>query len=162
MAVHKLHLDDLYDDDFELIAIHSPLEDFRLAYFLNKNLPVLFSKSKQSIEVATKDGEAFFSKFIFDDEDNDMQWSLVQNKIEIIANDTNSGQDLFLDANFEIETSVFLIPEFKKVDYFLKIENNHDTFELDEIIRKINTIERISTVYTIDPDKIKSKNNLIF
>src|SRR5215467_368125 len=111
MAVHKLHLDDLYDDDFELIAIHSRLEDYRLAYFLNQNLPVLLSKSKHSIEVATKDGEAFFSKFIFDDEDNDMQWSLVQNKIEIIAANSNGAQNLFLDANLEMETSIYLIPE---------------------------------------------------
>ena len=162
MAVHKLHLDDLYDDDYELIAIHSPLEDYRLAYFLNQKLPVLLSKSKDSIEVTTKEGEAFFSKFIFDDETNHMQWSLVQNKIEIIASGTNNTQDLFLDAQFEMETSVFLIPEFRKVDYFLKIENNHDTFDLDDIIKKINLIERISTVYTVDPDKIKSKNNLIF
>src|SRR5688572_15898902 len=162
MAVHKLDPEDLYDDDYDLIAIHSPLEDYRLAYFLNQKLPVLLSKSKHSIEVSTKDGEALFSKFIFDDEANDMFWSMFQNKNEIVTSGTNSGQDLFLDANLEMETSVFLMPEFRKVDYFLKIENNHDTFDLDEIIRKINTIERISTVYTIDPEKIKSKNNLIF
>src|SRR6478609_6410321 len=100
MAVHKLHLDDLYDDDFELIAIHSRLEDYRLAYFLNKNLHILLGKSKNSIEIA--------------------------------ANSKNS-QDLFLDT--EMETSIYLIPEFKKVDYFLKIENNHDTFDLDVLVK---------------------------
>ena len=162
MAVHKLDPEDLYDDDYELIAIHSPLEDYRLAYFINQKLPILLSKSKHSIEVAAKEGEAFFSKFIFDDEPNDILWSLVQNKNEITTTNTNSGQDLFLDAYLEMETSIFLMPEFKKVDYFLKIENNHNTFDLDEIIRKINTIERISTVYIVDPEKIKSKNNLIF
>jgi len=30
------------------------------------------------------------------------------------------------------------------------------------LVSKINTIERINTVYLIDPEKIKSKNNLIF
>src|SRR5206468_12878430 len=110
MAVHKLHLDDLYDDDYDLIAIHSPLEDYRLAYFLNQRLPILLNKSKNSIEVTTKDGETFFSKFIFDDETNDMQWSLVQNKNEIIITNANTGQDLFLDTHFKMETSIFLIP----------------------------------------------------
>jgi hypothetical protein len=162
MAVHKLQLDDLYDYDYDLIAIHSLLEDYRLAYFLNQSLPILLSKSKDSIEITTKDGEAFFSKFIFEDKANHIQWSLIQNKNEIVTSGSGNDQDLFLNTNFEIETSVFLIPEYKKVDYFLKIENNHDTFNIDEIIKKINTIERISTVYSIDPDKIKSKNNLIF
>jgi len=162
MTVHKLHPEDLYDTDYELIAIHSPLEDYRLAYFLNQKLPVLLSKCKHSLEVATKEGEVFFSKFIFEDNANDIQWSLIQNKNEIVSISTEINQSLFLDSDFEIETSIYLMPEFKKVDYFLKIENNHDTFDMDEIVRTINTIDRINTVYTVDPQKIKSKNNLIF
>jgi len=55
-----------------------------------------------------------------------------------------------------------LLPELKKVDYFLKIKNNHDTFDIEQVIKTINTIERISTVYAVIPEKIKSKNNLIF
>jgi hypothetical protein len=54
------------------------------------------------------------------------------------------------------------LPEFKKADYFLKIEKTDDTIELSQIKQIINEIEPISTAYIVDIDQIKSKNNLIF
>ena len=41
MAVLKLHLEEFDEVDYELIAIHSPLDDFRLAYFINQNFPII-------------------------------------------------------------------------------------------------------------------------
>ena len=35
MALHKLQVDDFYDDTYKLIAVHCALEDYRLAYLLN-------------------------------------------------------------------------------------------------------------------------------
>ena len=62
----------------------------------------------------------------------------------------------------EISTKVFLLPEFKKADYFLKIENIDDTIDVSQIKTTLNTIDSISAVYTVDTNLIKSKNNLIF
>ncbi len=161
-SVQKFHPNDFYDDDFELIAIHSSLEDFRLAYFINQKLPVLLSKCKEPIGLTTKNTEVFFSKFIFEDEANDAQWYLFANMVEAVSTIENNTQDLFLDSKLEIEETFFLLPEFKKVDYFLKIENNLSITGLPDIVKRLNSIERISAVYTVDHDKIKSKNNLIF
>ena len=162
MAILKLHLDEFDEIDYDLIAIHSALEDYRLAYFINQKLPVNLSKSKEEIGVITKEGEAFFMKFDFDDTSKDILWSLIPNKNEIVIKKNSTGQNLFLNTSVEIATKVYLLPELKKVDYFLKIENNKGSFDLNEIIRAINTIDRISTVYAVIPEKIKSKNNLIF
>lgn len=162
MGIHKLHLDEFDEVDYELIAIHTSLEDFRLAYFINQQLPILLSRSNDEIGITTKDGEAAFTKFSYDDVAKDILWSLVQNKNEIITYKKNNTQDLFLDENVEIATKVYLLPELKKVDYFLKIENNCNTFEIEEILQKLNKIEWITTVYEVIPDNIKSKNNLIF
>ena len=162
MAVLKLHLDEFDEVDYDLIAIHSSLEDFRLAYFINQNLPIILSKNKEEIGVLVKEGEAFFSKFIFDDLKNDITWSLIQNKNDIIINQKSTKQNLFLDTNLEVLRKVYLISELKKVDYFLKIEHNNNAFQMDEIVRQLNKIERISAVYSVIPEKIKSKNNLIF
>jgi hypothetical protein len=162
MAVLKLHLDEFDEVDYDLIAIHSSLEDFRLAYFINQNLPIILSKNKEEIGVLVKEGEAFFSKFIFDDLKNDIIWSLIQNKNDIIINQKSTKQNLFLDTNLEVLRKVYLISELKKVDYFLKIEHNNNAFQMDEIVRQLNKIERISAVYSVIPEKIKSKNNLIF
>lgn len=161
-SVLKLHLHDFYDDDYELIAIHSSLEDFRLAYFINQKLPILLGKCADSIGLTTKNTEVFFSKFVFEDEANDARWYLFENMVEAVSAVENNLQDLFLDSKLEIEETFYLLPEFKKVDYFLKIENNHNIIDLQDIVKKLNAIERISAVYTVDPDKIKSKNNLIF
>jgi hypothetical protein len=130
MAVLKLHLDEFDEVDYELIAIHSSIEDFRLAYFINQKLPIVLSKSKDEVGVMVKEGEAFFSKFTFDDHKNDILWSLIQNKNDIILQQKSTGQNLFLNTNMETLTKVHLISDLKKVDYFLKIENNNNTFLL--------------------------------
>lgn len=162
MAILKLLLDEFDEIDYDLIAIHSVLEDYRLAYFINQKLPIILSRSKDEIGVTVKEGEAFFLKYIYNDLKNDIVWSLISNKNEIVIKKNSSGQNLFLNTAVEIATKVYLLPELKKVDYFLKIKNNQDTFDIEQIIKTINTIERISTVYAVIPEKIKSKNNLIF
>lgn len=162
MAVLKLHLDEFDEIDYDLIAIHSSLEDYRLAYFINQKLAITLGKSKEEVGVTVKEGEALFSKFTFDDAHNDILWSLIPNKNEVIVTKKSTGQNLFLDTTVEIATKVYLLPELKKVDYFLKIENNNNTLNLDEIMRSIKSINRISTVYAVIPENIKSKNNLIF
>lgn len=162
MAVLKLHLDEFDEVDYDLIAIHSTLEDYRLAYFINQKLPIILNKNKEEVSVTIKEGEAFFSKFFFDDLNNDIQWTLIQNKNEITVRKKSTGQNLFLNSEVEIATKVYLLSELKKVDYFLKIENNIDTYEIDSILKSLKSIDRIATVYAVNPATIKSKNNLIF
>jgi hypothetical protein len=162
MGIHKLSLDEFDEVDYELIAIHTSLEDFRLAYFINQQLPIILSRSNDEIGVKTKDGEAMFAKFSFEDVSKDINWTLIQNKNEIIVKKKSLEQNLFLDENVEINNKVYLLPELKKVDYFLKIENNCNTYKVDGIIQKLNNIDWISTVYDVNPETIKSKNNLIF
>jgi len=160
MAVHKLHIDEFDEVDYELIAIHTSLEDYRLAYFLNQKLPILLSKSKNEIQINIKEGVTFFSRFTYENTNTDCCWSLVQNKNEVTTLNTNNNQNLFGESSFEVATKAFLLPELKKVDYFLKIENSDA--EMDKIIASMNTISQIATVYSVDSNNIKSKNNLIF
>ena len=162
MAILKLQLDDFDEIDYDLIAIHSILEDYRLAYFINQKLPILLKKSKEEIEIHTKEGEAFFSKFTFSDFLNDVQWSLISNKNEIIVKKKSTGQNLFLNINVEIANKIYLLSELKKVDYFLKIENNKADTDINQVLKSIHSIDQIAAVYIVDPKKIKSKNNLIF
>lgn len=162
MALIKLHFDEFDEVDYELIAIHSTLEDYRMAFFINQKLPVILSKSKEEIIVKTKNDEVLFSKFVFDDSSNEVSWTLIQNKNEIITNEKTNIQTLFLDTVLEIETKVYLLPELGKVDYFLKIENYQTRTQVEETISKLLAIERVSTAYKVEVQNIKSKNNLIF
>lgn len=162
MAIHKLDLDEFDEIDYYLIAIHTTLEDYRLAYFINQHLPINLSKSKEEIQISIKEGETQFSRFYFNDEVNFISWNLIQNKNEVIGQKEIINQDLFSNSSQEVATKVFLLPELKKVDYFLKIESDEDDVKITDIIKKLKTIKSLSTVYVVDTETIKSKNNLIF
>ena len=160
MYVHKLHIGEFDEIDYQLIAIHSPLEDYRLAYYINQNLPINLKKSNCNIHISNKDGETQFTRFIFED-DKDIAWNLVQNQNDAILSSENN-QGLFANSSNAFSPKIYLIPEFKKVDYFLKIENDEVDIDVSKIINNLKKIERISTVYAVEVEKIKSKNNLIF
>nr|WP_315145200.1 IPExxxVDY family protein [uncultured Flavobacterium sp.] len=162
MALHKLDFEDFDEIDYHLVAIHTSLEDYRLAYFINQKLPINLGKNKDEIHINIKEGETNFSRFYYYDKENEIAWNLIQNKNEVIQQKNENTQNLFSNVNMEVSTKVYLLPEFKKVDYFLKIENTEDGMNLSKIQLLLNTIENISTAYSVDTHKIKSKNNLIF
>jgi hypothetical protein len=162
MAVHKLDFEDFDEINYQLVAIHTSLEDYRLAYFINKKLPINLSSNKNEIHINIKEGETKFSRFYYYDKEKETSWNLIQNKNEVIQNTKDNNQNLFSDLNIEVSTKVFLLPEFKKVDYFLKIENTEEVMDVKQIQFLLNTIENISTAYYVNTNKIKSKNNLIF
>jgi ribosomal protein L28 len=161
MTIHKLHIEDFDEIDYQLIAIHSTLEDYRLAYYINQNLPINLKKGNCNIQISNKEGETQFTRFIFEDS-KDISWNLVQNKNDVFAPSQKSNQGLFAESNNKFSTKIYLIPEFKKVDFFLKIENGEVKIDVSKITNCIKKIDRVSTVYAVEVEKIKSKNNLIF
>ncbi|MFV8341405.1 IPExxxVDY family protein [Flavobacterium sp. XS2P39] len=162
MAIHKLDLGEFDEIDYYLIAIHTSLEDYRLAFFINQLLPINLSKSTNEIHISIEEGETNFSRFYYYDNEKAITWNLIQNKNEVIQQKKGISQNLFSNVTMEVSTKVFLLPEFKKVDYFLKIENIEDTMSVSTIQTILNKIDNISTLYTVDTNQIKSKNNLIF
>jgi hypothetical protein len=158
MAIHRLSIDEFDEVNYELVAIHTSLEDYHLAYFINQKLPILLSKNPNEIQASSKEGEAYFSRFTYENHENCTAWNLIRNKNEVlVARKSSNSGDLF---GTEIATRIYLLPEFKKVDYFFKIENAEANAR--EIIDSLHTIDRISTIYTVNASQIKSKNNLIF
>lgn len=162
MAVHKVYIEEFEEDDYYIIAIHTSLEDYRLAYFINREIAIRLSKNDSDIQSQVKEGETSFARFTFEDEKNDITWNLVQNKNEIEGKENTITQDLFSNSENSFSSSAYLLPEYKKVDFFLKIENAEKDINITEIVSKISAIDSIKMVYNVDKDKIKSKNNLIF
>jgi hypothetical protein len=157
MAIHKIQINDFVSDDYELIAVHSSLDDYKLAYMLNKALGIQLGKNNAYVEIAIPEGKSAFSNYIFDDEKNDVVWTLIENKTTII-NSNKVTTSLFE----QVDITVFLLPEFKKADYLIKIENIDYGFDSESIIEKIQEIKNVTMAYTIDITNLKSKNNLIF
>jgi hypothetical protein len=162
MAIHKLDIGDFDEIDYHLIAIHTILEDYRLAYFINQKLQINLSKDENEIQINIKEGQTYFSRFYYYTIEKGISWNLIQNKNEVIQQKKDNNQNLFSNLTLEVLTKVHLIPEFKKVDYFLKIENLDETTYITNVLAGLNEIDTISTIYTIETNKIKSKNNLIF
>lgn len=161
MAVIKLQIDDFISVDYELIAIHSALEDYRLAYFINQKLAVSFEKSEKDIGIQIPEGKSHFTRFVFDDEANELYWNLIPNKTKVVTKQTKATS-LFEETELDITTNIFLLPELKKVDYLIKIENTDDFFDAETLLDELLSIKQITTAYKIDQTKLKSKNNLIF
>lgn len=156
MAHLKLTIDDFYSNDFELIAIHTTLEDYKLAYLINQNLEISLHKSHKEISIQSQHGTGFFSWFVYEDCKHDLGWNLLSNKTQV-AN-TNSNIGLFN----EDQMAFHLIPELKRAEYLLKIENLDERFNTQKVIENLTKINKIITSYIVDTSTVKSINNLIF
>ncbi|WP_178991639.1 IPExxxVDY family protein [Winogradskyella schleiferi] len=159
MALHKLQVDDFYDDSFKLIAIHCRLEDYRLAYLLNKHLGLKLERNDKDIDL--KYLESSYSIFEWDNETEYVVWNLISNMCKKEEDGLSSTGTLFNESEKVLKT-FNLISEFKKVDYFIKISDEIQNVNEKLIVNKLQAIPQIITSYTVDPLKIKSKDHLIF
>ena len=159
MAVHKLLVDDFYDDSFILIAIHCRLEDYRLAYLLNKHLNIRLVRLPQDLDYKYLD--ANYSIYEWNDEQHQTTWNLISNVCKKEEAGLQSSGSLFNSDQTVLKT-YHLLPEFKKVDFFIKITSDEESIDENELLKKLMNIPQLITSYGIDPDNIKSKDNLIF
>ena len=156
MQVHSLDIEDFYEDNYTLIGIHTALEDFKLAYLLNNNLDTLFSKATYSLDFESKHSKASFSVYNYINEQYDFEWYLISNSYT--EERTNASDTIVLAT----ETKTYLIPEKKKVDYFIKIVGEPTQETIYKTVNQIKQITQIVTSYTVEIDSLKSKQFLIF
>ena len=159
MSVHKLFYEEVEEEEITIFAIHSSLLNFRMAYFINKNLNTRLKIVKKEIQVKNKEIEYGFTNYEFHEIKLDRYWKLVENKTTSIhTKQVTSG--LFEFENYS--SHHYLIPEFKKIDFLLKIENSFDSKEAQSYLKKISSIPQVETAYLLPKTTIKSKNNLLF
>lgn len=156
MQIHSLGFDDFSEDDYSLIGIHTALEDFKLAYLLNKSLHTSFYKSREDLNIEDQQTKASFSIFNYFSKEYDFNWSLIANSSKTEKQQESNG--LLLSS----ETKTYLIAEMNKVDFFIKISGELEDSFIADTIEKIKSIDQIITSYFIDKDKLKSKEYLIF
>jgi len=156
MQIHALGLEDFCEEEYSLIGIHTALEDYKLAYLLNKNLNTQFYKSQNNLEFENDKNRASFSIYNFSSKKYDFDWFLIANSFKR-ENQTESNE-----LRLTTETKTYLIPEKKKVDFFIKISGEVDVEFVTSTVHKIKNIEQIITSYSIDKNTLKSKDFLIF
>jgi hypothetical protein len=159
MALHKLLVDDFYDDTYKLIAIHCRLEDYRLAYLLNQNLDINLVRKPDDLDF--KYLESSYSFFEWVNKSEYVTWNLISNVCKKEEDSLYSTGTLF-ESSEKVLKTFHLISEHNKVDYFIKIYDEIHNVNEKVILNRLQTIPQIITSYTVDPLKIKSKDHLIF
>ncbi|WP_412987245.1 IPExxxVDY family protein [Pontimicrobium sp. IMCC45349] len=159
MALHKILVDDFYDDDYSLFAIHCTIEDYRLAYLLNQFLGIQLKRNPQDLDYEYI--SASYSLFDWQDERQLTNWHLVSNVCKKEEDSVISSGSLFNSPN-KIIVKHNLIPEYKNVNYFLKIDNGGNYINEKPILTKLQEIPQIATAYSVDVMTLKSKEHLIF
>jgi hypothetical protein len=137
----KFTLDIEYDFDFILLGISCHEKDYRISWALREKLKIDLCRGEDIVISSRKAGESgAYAVFEFVNEDNDSGIFLVANRSE----------------------SSFLIPEQRSCDYFLIAKGGYDKEHQEMLLVSIREIPFVLTVFPIDPDTLRSKQNLIF
>lgn len=156
MQVYSLDIEDFSSHDYHLIGIHTPLEDYKLAYLLNQHLEIKFTRANYDLDFENKNNNASFTIYEYTNKKLDHDWFLISNIYrQTFKTNTTS---LFNES----DTISYLIPEKKKVDFFIKLEGDFDYEHIVRSVEKINQIKQVLTSYTIEAELLKSKEFLIF
>ena len=156
MPIYEVNINDFSNDDYTLIGIHTTLNDYRLAYLLNKHLQVNFRRANYDLDFFQKNIESSYIVYEYTNTKLDQDWFLISNVFKYIL-ETES-----ISLFGQSDSTSFLIPEKKKVDFFLKIEGEFDYDFIVKLIEKINQVPQIITSYEIEVNSLKSKDFLIF
>jgi len=132
-----LSLDEDYD--FDLFGISCHTKDYRLCWALNQALGIDLIRAEDLI-IRKKELTSAYSFYEYLDEDNHLDYFLIANR---------SSQGL-------------LLPEKKSVDFLLMVKGMVYDNDKINILEKINSVGLILTSYSIDPEELKSKQNLLF
>ena len=149
--MYRLSSDDL-ENDYTLIGIHSNIETYKLAFKINQKLKIQLKRC--SYDISFKDKNSIFDLYKHSSETYNTKLYLILNKS---FNERKiRGQLLFEN----LSESSYLIPELKKVEYFLKIEGGN--FNIKTLLNRLIEIDNIVSCYRTKITATKSKYNLIF
>lgn len=165
-VLHRLDYDENHDDVL-LIAIKSNMSDYKMAYHINQTVGLKLQKPlrKDIVSGNTSVSEVDkFHYFTYKDLDNHLVWWLIENKYIQSVDESNDGKTLFDNEADRFDSTEYLVPEWKSIDFFLLVENTDVFFDEDELLSKLESINNISTQFVIDRTTLstKSQQNLIF
>lgn len=161
MGANFLTFCELEEQDYQIIAIHTVLQDYKLAYLLNKELGSSFKRIVPDLDYVIKGKKAFFSSFEFEDSKNLIDWYLIKNKYKV-KNFDEVSLGLFQTENSFTSSYVYLQPEIKEADFIVKIQGDFAASRVKNLLQLINKIEGVVTAYTVDTAKLNHKEYLIF
>ncbi|RKD12511.1 hypothetical protein BCY91_11785 [Pelobium manganitolerans] len=128
------------DFDFKLLAITAQLRDYRLCHIINKYTESDFEKSDDLVISFKNTGTKYYSCYTYFPDNVECYFTLLSNR----------------------GTDGLLIPEMKEIDFFIIIKEFIDDEDFDLFFAQLKQIPEIQAVAELNPNKLKSKENLIF
>ena len=129
-----------FDFDFVLIAVTSPLKDYRLCYKVNLAAQTDFRKIEDLTLNFKENGFKYHSCYLHKIPNSDCHFYFIANK----------------------GSNGFLISEMREVDYFIIIKEFIDEEDLSHFLNRLKSINDIQAAVEINPKRLKSKENLLF
>lgn len=158
MKKHRLHLDDIFEESFELIAIFSHEKDYRLAFLLNTHLGIQLQKATSILD---KKNNTEFPVFEYEDKTFYRNWYLLNNH-GTIEKEVKNDYDLFTQKATVFHQKVFYIKELKRIPFLLKIESDESKDFYEALVKKIADIPQVYAAEILHLTRLKNKNLLIF
>lgn len=137
----KLHIE--YEYDFTLLGLATSAREYKLAWHVNTALGIRLVKQDEIIVEFLNDREIIISHFLFKTEYSTFR--LLKNKSL-----TGAGK------------SGFLLAELAHFDYLIMINDDGGFFDPDSTLAALKKIPVVEYLATINIDKLKEKENLIF
>lgn len=139
MAPKKHKLSIAFDEDFGLLGLLSDEPDYKLCWLLNDQIHTDFNKVDDiSIYQRKLEEEQLHSLFLYEDENSMLTYRLIGNRSE----------------------SGYFLPELKNIDYLLHLQGELSTFNLQQLIDKINSLKSVRMCVPVDLNKLVHRDRL--
>ncbi len=153
MAIKYKIIEESFEDSFELIAIHSNLEGYALAYYVNEAANLRLARRATDLEIA----RVSFPVFEWEDEVEGQNWQLLCNSRKYESSEDAIG----LFTKSKTLRTYYLVEERKDIDYFLKVTPGNTKF-VQKMAKMLLAVPKLTMAYPLDSETIKAKQNLIF
>lgn len=140
-SLNRLTLKYELDIDFNLVAITSSLKDYRLCYFINKVTGLNLCKIDDHELWHDESNILYFSKYYYQDPNHETAYYVL----------TNRGLG-----------GGVLVPEMKGTDFFFLVKQVIDEEQFNDYTNYINNLDDVLVATEINPQRLKSKENLVF
>lgn len=135
----KLTLDFTPQFDFTLYGISCHVKNYKFIHNVNKSAQVNFERVEDIELMSGKNKAQTFPVYSYSNEEDHTYCDIVSNR----------------------SSTSFLIPEQKQTDYFLLLNEPIQEDELERITAEIQQLKVVNIIYKIDPNSLKSKQNLL-
>jgi len=130
-----------YSFSFDLFGLTSVAREYKLAWSINQFLGITLQKQKDHIIQFVDGASLVISHYLHQSE---------YGYFRLIKNKSCDGDQ------------AYLVPEMKNFDFLIVFEDESGAISPEETLSRLSANPHIDFIARIDPEKLKSKDNLIF